>query len=99
VANANGTGWRNVVITALTSMVLTGLGAWMAWGQKAVSRDEVARMIETQGPYIEDRAMVRELRSAVLSLTNQVQQHGEQLARFGAVLERLERALEQRPMR
>jgi hypothetical protein len=91
---ANGNGWRHVLITALLSIVLTGGGAWFAWGRQTVSRIDVAEMIRTQDPYLADRETVRQLQLSVDRLMERVQGQGEQLARIGAVLERVERQLE-----
>lgn len=87
MSGANANGWRNVIITALLSILLTVAGGWIAWGRQAVTREDVATI------WAPDRQTITQLRAAVQGLTEQVQRHGEQLARLEAVLDRLERQL------
>lgn len=91
---ANGNGWRHILTTALLSIVLTGGGAWFAWGRQTVSRTDVSEMIRTQDPYLADRETVRQLKASVDGLTQRVQVQGEQLARMSAILEQVERQLD-----
>jgi hypothetical protein len=42
----------------LMGVVATGLSAWLAFGQKAVTREEVSRMITAESPYIADRRVI-----------------------------------------
>lgn len=73
-----------MVISALSSMVLTGLVAWFTWGMRAVNRDDMGVLLAP------DRQVVADLRSAVQDLTVQVREHGQDLARFSAIIQRLE---------
>jgi len=96
MANGHGNGWKSIIITALLSIVLTGGGAWFTWGRQSMSRTEVAEMIRTQDPYIADRQTVQQLISDVRELRQTVNNQGQQLAQTVAILERVERRIEQR---
>lgn len=47
------------VITALCSIVATGAFGWLAGARDFVSRSEVAGLMQTTGPYIEDRQALK----------------------------------------
>lgn len=59
--NGNGS-WKNLAIGMLSTMLLTGLGAWFAFGQDVVRRDELSRL----------NANVQELSSAIVELKTTV---------------------------
>jgi len=44
-----------MVAATLMGVVVTGGSAWLVFGQKAIGREEVARMIASESPYIADR--------------------------------------------
>ncbi len=51
--------WRTVS-TTLMGMVVTGISAWLVFGQGSVGREEVARMIAAESPYVADRNAIAE---------------------------------------
>jgi len=84
----NGNGWRNYVITALISMVVTGAVSWFALFGRLTSETQVRAMIQRESPYVADRQMiqslgitVRELSQTVAQLTVQINVLNDRLER------------------
>lgn len=53
--NVNGT-WK-FIATVLSSVLITGLTSWFAFGG-GMKRDEVRDLIRTESPYVEDRKLI-----------------------------------------
>ena len=51
--------WKTVAIT-LIGIVVTGVSSWLSFGIDSVNRADVARMIERESPYTEDRRIINE---------------------------------------
>lgn len=51
--------WKTIAVTLLGALV-TGASAWLVFGQGAVTREEAARMVVEQSPYIADRKLILE---------------------------------------
>jgi hypothetical protein len=65
-----------VVLAALVSAVLTGVGAWLTLARDVVTEAQAIDLIESRSPYLEDRKLleknlweVAELRQDMTDLT------------------------------
>ena len=89
----NGT-WRSYLITILISVLLTGGTSWFAFGSRAVSSDEVEKLIDarivsredvkmliaTQAPYIQDRQLILDRMERIDTIDGRLQNIEIQLA-------------------
>ena len=51
--------WRTISATLLSALV-TGISAWLVFGQGSVDREAVSRMIASESPYIADKRAISE---------------------------------------
>lgn len=96
--------WESVATTAL-GIVITMIGFWFTIGRNMASKTEVAEMIETKSPYLQDRQFImerlnsnKEIQSA---FANALQRNTEvlnelkvQIATLGKTLEALEERID-----
>lgn len=96
--------WENIATTSL-GIIVTMIGFWFTIGRNMATRAEVADMIETKSPYLQDRQFIME-RLAVNKETQAafaaaLQRNTEvmtelkiQIATLGKTLEALEERIE-----
>lgn len=96
--------WENIATTSI-GIIVTMIGFWVAIGRNMATKSEVAEMIETKSPYLQDKQFIME-RLAVnketqAALTNMLQRNTEvmnelkiQIATLGKTLEALEARIE-----
>jgi hypothetical protein len=96
--------WESIATTSI-GIIITMIGFWVAIGKNMATKAEVAEMIETKSPYLQDRQFIME-RLAVnketqAALTNMLQRNTEvmnelkiQIATLGKTLEALEERIE-----
>ena len=96
--------WENIATTSI-GIIVTMIGFWVAIGKNMTTKAEVADMIETKSPYLQDRQFIME-RLAVnketqAALSMALQRNTEvmnelkiQLATLGKTLETLEERIE-----
>lgn len=96
--------WENIATTSI-GIIVTMIGFWVAIGRNMATKSEVAEMVETKSPYLQDRQFIME-RLAVnketqAALTNMLQRNTEvmnelkiQIATLGKTLEALEARIE-----
>lgn len=51
--------WQNIATTSV-GIIVTMLGFWFTIGKNMTTRSEVAEMIETKSPYLQDRQLIME---------------------------------------
>lgn len=81
-AGGNGSHFYPVLVTALTTAVLMGAGFFLMLPRNIVTREDVSKMMQTEGPYIEDREAIKQT----------LHDHGEKLGRLDENLELLMRS-------
>jgi hypothetical protein len=96
--------WENIATTSI-GIIVTMLGFWITLGKNMATKSEVAEMVETKSPYLQDRQFIME-RLAVnketqAALTGMLQRNTEvmnelkiQIATLGKTLEALEERIE-----
>jgi hypothetical protein len=96
--------WESIATTSI-GIIITMIGFWVAIGKNMATKSEVAEMIETKSPYLQDRQFIME-RLAVnketqAALTGMLQRNTEvmnelkiQIAMLGKTLEALEDRIE-----
>lgn len=96
--------WENIATTSI-GIIVTMIGFWVAIGKNMATKSEVAEMVETKSPYVQDRQFIME-RLAVnketqAALTGMLQRNTEvmnelkiQIATLGKTLEALEARIE-----
>jgi hypothetical protein len=96
--------WENLATTCL-GIIVTMIGFWVAIGKNMATKSEVADMIETKSPYLQDRQFIMERlainKETQAVLTNMLQRNTEvmnelkvQIAMLGKTLEALEDRIE-----
>lgn len=96
--------WENIA-TASIGIIVTMIGFWVAIGKNMATKAEVADMIETKSPYLQDRQFIMERlainKESQAALTNMLQKNTEvmnelkvQIAMLGKTLEALEDRIE-----
>lgn len=71
-------GWRTATVS-LISICASLLTAWVVFGSRAVSREEVVHMISKETPYVEDRKSIQQA----------LGQYGESIEKMASEVERL----------
>ena len=57
--NGNGSKWAATVLAAIVlSIATTGAMSYAAFWKDTCSRTEISKMISTESPYVQDRAMI-----------------------------------------
>ncbi len=91
-------GWPTYVLTAVTSILITGVLGWFTLAGKAVTAAEVRQIVLTQSPYIEDRRAIQDavsiLQDVHSDLDDAINALDDRLRRFEASLARIEGKLE-----
>jgi len=96
--------WENIATTSI-GIIVTMIGFWVAIGKNMATKAEVADMIETKSPYLQDRQFIMERlainKESQAALTNMLQKNTEvmnelkvQIAMLGKTLEALEDRIE-----
>ena len=96
--------WENLATTCL-GIIVTMIGFWVTIGKNMATKSEVADMIETKSPYLQDRQFIMERlainKETQAALTNMLQRNTEvmnelkvQIATLGKTLEALEERIE-----
>lgn len=96
--------WQTLA-TASIGIIVTMMGFWVAIGKNMATKSEVSHMIETQGPYAQDRQFIMErlasnkenqaqFASALQRNTEVMNELKIQLATLGKTLEALEERIE-----
>lgn len=96
--------WESIATTSI-GIIITMIGFWIAVGKNMATKAEVADMIETKSPYIQDRQFIMERlavnKESQTALTNMLQRNTEvmnelkiQIATLGKTLEALEERIE-----
>jgi hypothetical protein len=96
--------WENIATTSI-GIIVTMIGFWVAIGKNMATKSEVADMIETKSPYLQDRQFIMERlainKESQAALTNMLQKNTEvmnelkvQIAMLGKTLEALEDRIE-----
>lgn len=84
--------WRALAIGVLSCLV-TGLGAWLAFGKDMVSRTEMEHYVQEQGPWVRERAAVvadvNAAKTTNVQLAAQVQSLLVENAKLSAKLDRV----------
>lgn len=90
--------WPIYALTAVTSVLITGVLGWFTLVGDAVTADEVRIIVATQSPYIADRnaiqAAVDVLQGVDEDLDHKMERFDERLRRIEASLARIEAKLE-----
>lgn len=64
-----------LVASNLISVVLTGAAAWLAFGgNQFVTEDDVRRMLATEAPYLQDRALFLDMRNDIEDISIRLRQ-------------------------
>lgn len=96
--------WENLATTSI-GIIVTMIGFWIAIGKNMATKAEVAEMVESKSPYLQDRQFImerlnsnKEIQSA---FANALQKNTEvlnelkvQIATLGKTLEALEERIE-----
>lgn len=96
--------WESIATTSI-GIIITMIGFWVAVGKNMATKAEVAEMIETKSPYVQDRQFIMERlainKETQAALTNMLQRNTEvmnelkiQIATLGKTLEALEERIE-----
>jgi hypothetical protein len=96
--------WQSLA-TAAIGIIVTMMGFWVAIGRNMATKSEVAHMIETQSPYLQDRQFIMErlasnkenqvqFATALQRNTEVMNELKIQLATLGKTLEALEDRIE-----
>lgn len=96
--------WENIATTSI-GIIVTMIGFWIAVGKNMATKAEVAEMVETKSPYLQDRQFIMERlainKETQAALTNMLQRNTEvmnelkiQIATLGKTLEALEERIE-----
>lgn len=76
----------------LSGIVIAGVSFWLIGAKDFVQRAEVSEMIKKEGPYVEDKGVLKDKlqqnTDAITRLTNSVQEMAKEQARMAAILER-----------
>jgi hypothetical protein len=70
--------WRTASVS-LISICATLITAWVVFGSRAVSREEVVHMISKETPYVEDRKSIQQT----------LDQYGQSIEKMASEVERL----------
>jgi len=96
--------WQSLA-TAAIGIIVTMMGFWVAIGRNMATKSEVAHMIETQSPYLQDRQFIMERlasnKESQAQFATALQRNSDvmnelkiQLATLGKTLEALEDRIE-----
>ena len=96
--------WENLATTCI-GIIVTMMGFWVAIGRNMATKSEVADMIETKSPYLQDRQFIMERlnnnKETQTAFANALQRNTEvmnelkvQIATLGKTLEALEERIE-----
>lgn len=96
--------WENLATTCV-GIIVTMMGFWVAIGRNMATKSEVADMIETKSPYLQDRQFImerlnsnKEIQSAFAAAlqrnTEVMNELKVQIATLGKTLEALEERIE-----
>ena len=96
--------WENLATTCI-GIIVTMMGFWVAIGRNMATKSEVADMIETKSPYLQDRQFIMERlnsnKETQTAFATALQRNTEvmndlkiQLATLGKTLEALEERIE-----
>lgn len=96
--------WENIATTSI-GIIATMMGFWAVFGRNVATKTEVAHMIETQSPYINDRQFIMERlntnKETQAAFAQALQRNTEvmnelklQIATLGKTLEALEKRIE-----
>jgi hypothetical protein len=96
--------WQSLA-TASIGIIVTMMGFWVAIGRNMATKSEVAHMIETQSPYLQDRQFIMERlasnKESQAQFATALQRNSDvmnelkiQLATLGKTLEALEDRIE-----
>ena len=96
--------WENIATTSI-GIIVTMIGFWVAIGRNMETKAEVADMIETKSPYLQDRQFIMERlainKESQAALSLALQRNTEvmtelkvQIATLGKTLEALEDRIE-----
>jgi hypothetical protein len=96
--------WQSLA-TASIGIIVTLMGFWVAIGRNMATKSEVAHMIETQSPYLQDRQFIMERlasnKESQAQFATALQRNSDvmnelkiQLATLGKTLEALEDRIE-----
>lgn len=98
--------WENIATTSI-GIIVTMIGFWVAIGKNMATKAEVADMIESKSPYLQDRQFIMERlavnKESQAALSIALQRNTEvmtelkiQIATLGKTLEALEDRIEQK---
>ena len=96
--------WENLATTCI-GIIVTMMGFWVAIGRNMATKSEVADMIETKSPYLQDRQFIMErlninketqttFATALQRNTEVMNELKVQIATLGKTLEALEERIE-----
>ena len=96
--------WENIATTSI-GIIVTMLGFWISIGKNMATKAEVADMIATKSPYLQDRQFIMERlatnKETQAASTSMLQRNTEvmnelkvQIATLGKTLEALEERIE-----
>lgn len=96
--------WENLATTCI-GIIVTMMGFWVAIGRNMATKSEVADMIETKSPYLQDRQFIMERlnnnKETQTAFANALQRNTDvmnelkvQIATLGKTLEALEERIE-----
>ena len=96
--------WENLATTCI-GIIVTMMGFWVAIGRNMATKSEVADMIESKSPYLQDRQFIMERlnnnKETQTAFANALQRNTDvmnelkvQIATLGKTLEALEERIE-----
>jgi hypothetical protein len=80
-----------IVLTNLISVIITGATFWLSYGRKLITKDEVEKLIDESGPYVQDRQYIQSALSRFELLGNIILELKVEIVRLRATLEHIEK--------